>query len=150
MRCVRTSSTASGDIGARAALERLGNSRELASEYLAAEFGEGPRPSWIAAALFLLTGQLVLTSLLGDAAAAFAKGIAAVNPHATGTFTWHGIAYLQDTVTYTFVDGRGTWVGGAWTPLAWALWLAATILIGRLWRFPAIWHRRRAIAAATS
>ena len=33
-------------------------------------------------------------------------------------FTWHGIRYLQDTVTYTFVNGKGSSVGGAWTPLA--------------------------------
>jgi hypothetical protein len=138
------------DIGAREALQRLGTSRELASEYLTAEFGDGPRPSWLAAALFLLTGQLVLTSLLSDAATAFGKGISAVDPHATGTFTWSGISYLQDTVTYTFADGKGTYVGGAWTPLAWILWLVATVLVGRLWRFPAVWRRRRAVSAAAA
>jgi hypothetical protein len=141
---------AAADIGARDALQRLGNSRELAAEYLTAEFGDGPRPSWIAAAVFLLTGQLVFTSLLSDAASAFGEGVAAADPHASGTFTWSGISYLQDAVTYTFVDGHGTQVGGAWTPLAWVLWLAAAALVGRLWRFPAVWRRRRAVATAAS
>ena len=125
---------AAADIGARAAVRRLGTSRELAAEYRSAEFGSRPRPAYYTAAMFLLTGQLVLTALLGEAASAFAAGIAAADQHATGTYTWQGIDYLQSTVTYTFVDGRGDWVGGAWTPLAWVLWAAATILVGRLWR----------------
>lgn len=126
--------TASNDIGTRDALSRLGDSAQLAAEYLSAELGEGPRPSWIAAGLFLLTGQLVGTSLLTEAALAFGDGVAAANSDATGTFTWSGIRYLQDAVTYTFVDGRGEYVGGAWTPLAWAIWIVATVLVGRLWR----------------
>jgi hypothetical protein len=65
---------------------------------------------------------------------AFAAGIAAADPHATGTYTWKGIDDLESSVTYTFVDGHGDWVGGAWTPLAWVLWAVATILVGRLWR----------------
>ena len=40
-------------------------------------------------------------------------GITAANPNATGTFTWSGIKYLQDEVTYTFVHGKGSSVGGA-------------------------------------
>ena len=80
----------------------------MGGEYLSAEFGDGPRPSWIAAATFLLTGQLLLTSLLSEAAFAFGDGITAADPNATGTFTWSGIRYLQDTVTYTFVDGTGS------------------------------------------
>lgn len=135
--------TASQDVGTAAALSHLGSSSQLASEYLSAEFGEGPRASWVAAATFLLTGQLVLTAFLGEAASAFGDGITAADPHATGTFTWSGVAYLQDTVEYTLVNGHGTSVGGAWTPLAWALWLVATVLVGRLWRVPASWRRRR-------
>jgi hypothetical protein len=125
---------AAADIGARPALRRLGTSRELAAEYRAAEFGSRPRPAYYTAAIFLLTGQLVFTSLLSEAASAFAAGIAAADPHATGTYTWSGIDFLQSPVSYTFVDGHGDWTGGAWTPLAWVLWAIATILIGRLWR----------------
>ena len=134
--------TAAQDIGAVAALRNLGDSRQLAAEYLSAQFGDGPRPSWVAAAIFLLTGQLVLTSFLSEAATAFGDGIVAADPDATGTFTWPGIEYLQSSVTYTFTDGQGTWVGGAWTPFAWVLWLVGTILVGRLWRVVTRWLRR--------
>jgi hypothetical protein len=134
--------TAARDIGSRDALRNLGDTRKLAAEYRSAEYGDEARPSWIAAAVFLLTGQLILTSFLSEAALAFGDGITAANPSATGTFTWPGIKYLQDTVTYSFVDGTGSSVGGAWTPFAWALWLVATICVGKLWRLAGMWRRR--------
>src|SRR6478609_935084 len=55
---------AAADIGTTDALRNIGNSRLLALEYRDAEFGNEPRPSWIAAVVFLLTAQLVLTSFL--------------------------------------------------------------------------------------
>ena len=139
---------AASDIGTRAALARLGDSHTLAAEYLSAELGDGPRPSWMAAALFFLTGQLLLTSVLFDAAKAFAEGVAATNPHATGTFMWHGLHHLQSRVTYTFTDGHYEFVGGAWTPLAYVLWVVSAVCVGRLWRVIPIWRRRRAVRAA--
>lgn len=132
--------SAAPDIGTREAVRRLGTSRDLAAEYRTAEFGSRPRPAWWTAAMFLLTGQLVLTALLAEATNAFAAGIVAADPHATGSYTWSGIAYLQSSVKYTFVDGHGDWAGGAWTPFAWALWAGSTILVGRLWRV--LTHRR--------
>ncbi|MDP9464242.1 MAG: hypothetical protein M3P52_06440 [Actinomycetota bacterium] len=138
--------TAAHDIGTTDALRHLGNSRQLAAEYRSAEFGDEARPSWVAVATFLLTGQLLLTSLLSEAALAFGEGITTADPAATGTFTWNGIRYLQDTVTYTFVNGKGSSVGGAWTPLAWAMWIVATVLVGRLWRVASMWRRRHATA----
>ena len=141
--------TAARDVGATDALRNLGNSRQLAAEYRSAEFGDEARPSWMAAALFLFTGQLVLTSLLSEAALAFGDGITATNPSATGTFTWRGIRYLQDTVTYTFVNGKGSSVGGAWTPLAWIIWIVATVLVGRLWRVASMWRRRHETTTTT-
>lgn len=140
--------SAAQDVGTTAALRGLGDSRLLADEYLSAEFGNQARPSWIAAGLFLSTGQLVLTSMLSDAAFAFRDGIIAVDPHASGTYTWTGIKYLQSAVTYRFVDGRASSVGGAWTPIAWVIWIVAAIMIGRLWRAIPLWRRRRANAAA--
>lgn len=125
---------AAADVGTGSALRRLGTSRQLAAEYRLAEFGDRPRPAYLTAAIFLLTAQLVFTSLLAEAASAFAAGITAADPHATGTYAWSGIDHLQSSVTYTLVDGRAEWVGGAWTPLAWVLWAAATIVVGRLWR----------------
>jgi hypothetical protein len=142
--------TAARDVGTGEALRRLGASSQLAAEYLSAELGDGPRASWIAAALFLLTGQLVLTWFLNEAATAFGDGVTAADPHATGTFAWSGIGYLQDTVTYTFVDGHGSFVGGAWTPLAWALWAVGTVLVGRLWRILPPWRRWHAARTTTT
>jgi hypothetical protein len=136
--------TAAGDIGAGEALSRLGDSRRLASEYLSAEFGDEARPAWVAAAVFLVTGQLLFTEFLSEAALAFGDGISAADPHASGSFTWSGIRFLQDDVTYTFVDGHGTSVGGAWTPLAWATWIIVGVCVGRLWRVVSIWRRRHA------
>ncbi len=133
--------TAAQDVGTAAALRQLGSSRDLAAGYLSAEFGDGPRPRWIAAATFLLTGQLFFTEFLHEAAAAFGAGITAANPHATGTFTWGGLGYVQSAVTYTFTDGKGDFLGGAWTPFAYGLWLVGTVLVGRLWH--AISRRRR-------
>jgi hypothetical protein len=139
--------TAAHDVGTTDALRHLGNSRQLAAEYRSAEFGDEARPSWTAAAAFLLVGQFVLTTFLSQAAAAFGDGITATIPHATGTFSWHGIRYLQDTVTYHVVDGKVSSVGGAWTPLAWIIWAVATVLVGRLWRVAPTWRRRARVSS---
>ncbi|MEO5899920.1 MAG: hypothetical protein ABIR68_07265 [Ilumatobacteraceae bacterium] len=134
---------ATRDVGASDAVHHLGDSRRLAHEYLAAELGDGPRHSWVATAVFAGMVPLLFNWLLGEAASAFADGVATARPNVTGTFDWHGIRYLQDTVTYTFVDGRSTSVGGAWTPLLWAFWLVGAVLAGRLWRLLPVVRRRR-------
>jgi hypothetical protein len=134
--------TAAMDVGTTQALKNLGGTRRLAMEYRAAEFGDEARPHWYAAALTFLTGQLFLTAFLGEAATAFGDGIRAMSPHATGTYVWPGIAYLQTRVTYTFVDGTSTQVGGAWTPFAWILWGAVAVAAGRLWRVRWTRHRK--------
>ena len=121
---------AAQDVGAAAALRDLGDGSALAAEYLEAELGRGPRASWSAAGVFLFTTVLLLNSVLFDAA---------------GTFTWAGIGLLQTTVTYTVSGGEHTFVGGAFTPLTWALLAIGTILVGRLWRFLPAWRRRRTI-----
>jgi hypothetical protein len=134
---------AANDIGTGEALRNIGNSRQLAAEYLSAEFGDEARPSWVAAVTMLFAGQLLLTALLSEAASAFSDGMVAAAPNVTGTFTWSGIRYLQDTVTFTFVNGKANQVGGAWTPLAWCIWIVATVLAGRLWRVASLWRGRR-------
>jgi hypothetical protein len=135
--------TAASDVGTSAALRNLGGSRRLAVEYRDAEYGEVPRPNWIAAALFMSTGLLVFTSLMSEATFAFRDGVLAANPNATGTFAWEGIRYLQDNVTVTFVDGSARIVGGAFTPLTWALWLVAAVVIGKLWRVVPLMRKSR-------
>jgi hypothetical protein len=135
---------AAHDVGTASALRDVGNSSTLAAEYLDAELGPGPRHSWTAAGVFLFTTVLLLTSVLFDAADAFGDGILAGNPDADGTFTWPGIGYLQTEVTYTVSGGEQSFVGGAFTPLTYALLIAGTILVGRLWRALPMWRRRRA------
>ena len=133
---------AAKDVGTGAAVRQLGDVAHLAGEYRSAELGDGPHPSWIAAMTFLLAGQLVFTAILTEAANAFGSGISAADPHASGTFSWEGIRYLQDTVTFTFVNGHGSSVGGAWTPIAYVIWAGCTVLVGRLWRAIPAWRRR--------
>lgn len=139
--------SATGDVGVRAALRQMGGTAELAGGYMTAEFGEGPRHSWVAAAAFLGAFPLIVVALLGEATNAFADGIRAADPHATGTFTWDGLSLLQTGVTYTFNDGHWSSTGGAMAPLAWVLLVAGTLLAGRLWRVLPTRRRRRAARA---
>jgi hypothetical protein len=139
---------AAGTIGVGPALRRVGGSRRLAEQYLRAEFGDRPRHSWIAAAYTAGLIPLLLNFVLAGAASSFERGVTAADPHATGTYFWPGVEHLQRAVTFSFADGRATSAGGAWTPLAYALWLAAVVVAGRLWRLPR--RRRRGHAADSS
>ena len=132
---------AAHDVGTAAALRDIGDSGTLAAEYVDAELGPGPRHSWIAAGILLLTASLLLTSVLFDAADAFGEGILA---DASGTFTWPGISLLQSEVSFNVAGGDYTSTGGAFTPLTWLLLIGGTIAVGRLWRALPIWRRRRA------
>ncbi len=134
---------AARDAGTSTALRDVGDTGSLAAEYLNAELGPGPRHSWTAAGVFLLTSTLLLMSVLSDAADAFGDGILAGNPDAGGTFTWPGIGYLQNEVTYTVSDGEHSYVGGAFTPMTWALLVIGTIAVGRLWRALPRWRQLR-------
>ncbi len=135
--------TAAHDVGARTALKQLGTAPQLAREYLSAEFGDGPRHSWMAAGLFGASMPLLLNWILFEAMLAFRDGVLARDAHATGTFTWKGVPAIQSAVTYTFTDGKGESVGGAWTPLVYVLLVVGTVCVGRLWRIPVAWWRRR-------
>ncbi len=136
---------AADDVGTAEALRRLGNLRRLAAGYLAAEYGEWqPRPEWKTGAACMLLAVLLMTKLVAVGQTAFGDGIRAVDPHASGTFHWHGFTYLNQETTYTFVDGRYSTLGGAWTPLVYAGFAVAFILGGRLWRLLPAWRRRNA------
>jgi hypothetical protein len=135
--------SASQSVGTRTALANLGTTRQLAQEYLTAQYGPAPRASWWSAAAFLLTATLILTSILFDAARAFADGLLAASPHATGQFQWPGIAHLQSHVEYTIHDGKVDFVGGALTPLAYVLLALGAVAVGRLWRLLPGWRRTR-------
>ena len=141
--------TAARDVGVGAALRNLGTSSQLAAAYLASEFGDRPRHSWTAAAVWAATSMLVATAILADAANGFAAGITAGSPHVTGTFQWGGLSVLQDTVTCTAVNGHTTVTGGGLSVLGWALGLGIAVLIGRLWRAPASWRARTRAAVGS-
>jgi hypothetical protein len=50
---------------------------------------------------------------------------------------------VQSSITYTFVDGQATWVGGALTPFVYVCLIVGAVLIGRLWRALPAYRRRR-------
>lgn len=131
-------------VGRGAAFANLGDSRRLADDYLEAELGAGPRPSWWAAAVVLLAFPLFFVSVSTDVAMAFRDGLVAVDPAVTGTFTTAGISGLQSEITFTLVNGEGGYVGGAMTPLCWLLMATLAVVVGRLWLIPRAWWRRRA------
>ena len=76
---------------------------------------------------------------------AFKGGVIAANPHATGVFHWHGVAYVFTDATFTFVNGKATEVGGSLLPLVYVCIFGLAILAGRLWRALPAWRRRFAI-----
>jgi hypothetical protein len=137
---------AARDVGVTEALRRVGGSRRLAEQYLVAEFGDRPRPSWVGAAYGAGLTPLLLNFVLSEAANAFRDGVTAVDPHATGTYVWSGVSGLQTAITYTFTNGTATSSGGAWTPLTWVVLLAVIAGTGRLWRLRI--RRRPAVATA--
>ncbi|MCP2339305.1 hypothetical protein [Actinomadura rupiterrae] len=122
------------EVGAAEAVRRIGNARTLAEGFRAAERGDGPRYSWIAATTFLLTAPLLFNFFLDEAAKAYQQAITATSPHSDGTYIWSGIAWLQSSVTIVVHHGEATRSGGAWTPLDYVLLLVGAIACGRLWR----------------
>jgi len=123
---------ASADVGTKEALRRLGNVRTIAADYIIAEYG-GPGPSWLAA-ICVLQALWFMFWLSNDRIDAFKGGVIAANPHATGLFHWHGVAYVFTHATFTFVNGKATEVGGTLLPLVYVCVFGLAILVGRLWR----------------
>ena len=130
-------------MGTTQALRRLGSSHQLAGEYLTAQYGAHPRHSWIAAAYVAGCTPLLLNFFMSEQTSGNQAAITSASPHVTGTFTVPGISHLQHAIACTFTDGHASFTGGNWTLTCYALWLAATILAGRLWRLPLAWARRR-------
>jgi hypothetical protein len=127
--------SATEDVGAAVAVGQLGDLRQLAAGYLAAEYGDWqPRPSWARAAAAAVLFYLLLSWLLEVGSSAFRDGILTGQPSATGSFSWNGIPYLLDDVAFTFSNGVSTSVGGAWRPGAYLVLILVSILAGRLWR----------------
>lgn len=124
---------ASADRGAGEALRRVGGSRALAREYLGAEFGDRPHHSWTGAAVFAALVPLLLLGALSEVSNAYAQALTAGHA-AAGIYTWSGVGYLQNPLTFTVDQGQVTQAGGAFTPIVYVLWAVGTIACGRLWR----------------
>jgi len=134
--------SAAQDLGTTAALRNLGTSAQLAAAYLSVEFGDRPRHSWIAAAVWAATSMLVVTAVLADAANGFAAGVAAGNPHSIVIYHWGGLSLLQSGVTVKAASGHTTVSGGGLSVAGWVLWVAIAVMVGRLWRAPGTWRAR--------
>jgi hypothetical protein len=134
---------ASADVGTKEALRRLGNVRTMAADYITAEYG-GPRPSWWAA-ICVLQAFWFMFWLSSARIDAFKGGVIAANPHATGLFHWHGVAYVFTAAMFTFVNGKATEVGGTLLPLVYVCIFGLAILVGRLWRIRPASRRQFAI-----
>jgi hypothetical protein len=135
---------AAAEVGARQAVTQLGDLRQLAWDYLAAEYGDrARRPSWAAAALCIAVVDLVALAVGSVGQAAFRAGATAADPHLTATLHWHGVRFLISDATVTFADGRATTVGGAWTPAVYVLLLGGAVVAGRLWRISVRGRRLR-------
>jgi hypothetical protein len=124
---------ATADRGVGEALRRVGGSRALAREYLGAEFGDRPHHSWTGAAVFAALVPLFLLGALSEVSNAYAQALTAGHA-AAGTYTWSGVGYLQNPLTFTLDQGQVTQAGGAFTPIVYVLWAIGTIACGRLWR----------------
>ena len=136
---------ASADVGTKEALRRLGNVRTIAADYIVGEYG-GPGPSW-KAAICVLPAFVFMFWLSNARIDAFKGGVIAANPHATGLFHWHGVAYVFTDATFTFVNGKATEVGGTLLPLVYVCVFGLAILVGRLWRVLPAWRRQFAIGS---
>ena len=87
--------------GTVVAARQLGDRRQLAAGYLAAEYGDWQaRPSWTKAAAAVVLYYVLLSWLSAAGSSAFRAGILTDQPRATGTFSWYGIPYLLDNVNW--------------------------------------------------
>ena len=80
-----------------------------------------------------------MIAVLDEAAAAFRHGILAADPHATGSYSWEGVGWLQTAATFTFTNGQASQAGGYPTIFAGVIWLLGIVLAGRLWRLLPRW-----------
>jgi hypothetical protein len=136
---------AAADVGTAEALRQLGSLRQLAAEYLDAQYGEhGPRPTFWRG----ITGMVLLLPImfaLEDLGKwSFLDGVRAI-PHATGVFHYTRLKFLGLDFTYTFADGRN--IAPGWsltvTSVGLAYMLAAFLIGARTWRLLAPWRRWR-------
>jgi hypothetical protein len=125
---------AARESGVAEALRGMGSADEVALDYLTAEYGDSRRPHWWAAGWTSLLVVFGFLGILDRVNISNEAAIRAVDPQVSGTFTVPGIAFLQHATVYTFSNGHAGFTGGDFSPLFYAVWIAAVILAGRLWR----------------
>jgi hypothetical protein len=142
---------AAADVGTPEALRLLGGVRQLAAEYLAAEYGDwGRRPTWTTGAVCMLAVQCGSYALIEAGRSAFTAGVLTTDPDPQGAYHWAGIPYLSADAMATFTStGHYSWLGGAYTPLVYLGMLAALIIGARLWRLLPRGRRHDATAIST-
>jgi hypothetical protein len=140
--------SAAGEVGARTAVDRLGDLRVLAEDYLAAEYGDlSGRPHWSAAGAWLVIFTAFMMLVDHVASTAFRAGVSAAGAHPTGVLAWKGVPHLLDKGTFTYSEGHVERLGGAWTPWVYVVMLGGAVLVGRLWRAGPYVHRHRRSAS---
>jgi hypothetical protein len=144
---MRTNLRASAaELGATAAIERLGSLHQLATGYLEAEYADRPQPRWLIGLCWALAIEVVILCSAFVGQFAFMDGVEAGNAHANGTFVWKGLAFLGVGGNVTYTGGEPTAFG-----LSLNLWMlvylvAGFVIGGRLWRLTPAWRssaRRR-------
>lgn len=140
---------AAGDVGAAAAIRNLGRLRDVAADYLTAEYGEGAvRPTVMRGIGWMVVTEIVLAGIVIVAFVAFLAGLRAAAPVHPGPYTWDGLSVLGISGVVTpYADG-GLAVEAVIYPWALAYPLAAFVLGGRLWRYAGAWWRARRRPAA--
>jgi hypothetical protein len=136
---------AAADVGTAEALRQLGSLRQLAAEYLDAQYGEhGPRPTFWRGITWMVLLLPIMFALEDLGKWSFLDGVRAI-PHATGVFHYTRLKFLGLDFTYTFADGRNIAPGWSLTVTSVELaYLLAAFLIGaRTWRLLAPWRRWR-------
>lgn len=85
---LHTNLTASADdVGADEAIRSLGSLRVLAADYLDAEFGAAPRPSWVSGLRWAMGVLYTFLVVLFTGVISFSAGLQAGEP-APGTYRW--------------------------------------------------------------
>jgi hypothetical protein len=132
------------DVGVDEAIRSLGSLRHLAAEYLDAEFGSAPRPSWVSGLRWALAMPYTLLVVYFTGIISFGAGLEAGEP-APGIYRWAPFGGWIGDYREVFDDGGyGGFTLDASRLLVTYVILAmlAYVVGGRLWRLlPA--HRRR-------
>lgn len=132
------------DVGADEAIRRLGSLRHLAAEYLDAEFGSAPRPSWVSGLRWAMVLAYTFLVVLFTGMLSFGAGLQAGDP-APGTYRWAPFGGLLGDYREIFDHGG---YGGFTLDVSrlmvtyTVVCLVAYVAGGRLWRL-LLTHRRR-------